>query len=59
MNGSNVGTNSNTYTPVAAGTLTCTVTASNAGGPGTPAVSNSVTVNAAVTGGNLLLLGVG
>lgn len=59
LNGSNVGTNSNTYTPVASGALTCTVTASNAGGPGTPAVSNSVTVNAATTGGDLLLLGVG
>jgi len=49
LDGSNVGTNSSSYTPVAAGTLTCTVTPSNAGGAGTPAVSNSVTV---VAGGN-------
>lgn len=50
LDGSNVGTDSSSYTPVAAGTLTCTVTASNAGGAGTPAVSNSVTVSAAASG---------
>ena len=50
LDGGNVGTNGSSYTPVAAGTLTCTVTASNAGGAGTPAVSNSVTVSAAASG---------
>ena len=49
LDGSNVGTDSSSYTPVAAGTLTCTVTASNAGGAGTPAVSNSVTVSSGGT----------
>lgn len=60
LDGSNVGTDSSTYTPVASGTLTCTVTASNAGGPGTPAVSNSVTVTAVGgSGSRIMLLGVG
>jgi len=45
LNGSNVGTDSSSYTPLATGTLTCTVTASNAAGAGSPAVSNSVTVS--------------
>lgn len=44
-NGSNVGTNASTYIPVASGSLTCTVTASNGDGAGTPAVSNAVVVD--------------
>lgn len=56
LDGANVGTNSNTYTPVASGSLTCTVTASNAGGAGTPAVSNTATVTAA---GGVAILGGG
>lgn len=43
-NGSNVGANQNTYVPVTGDighTITCTVTASNAGGSGTPATSNA------------------
>lgn len=47
LDGSNVGTDANTYTPVAAGSLTCEVTASNAGGS-TPATSNSATVSTGV-----------
>jgi len=49
LDGSNVGTDANTYTPVAAGSLTCVITATNAGGS-TPATSNAVTVSAASTG---------
>jgi hypothetical protein len=44
--GVNVGTDSNTYTPVTTGSLTCTVTASNASGAGTPQVSNTATIAA-------------
>ena len=43
LDGSNVGTNASTYAPVATGSLTCVVTASNAGGSGTPATSNAAT----------------
>ncbi len=52
LDGVNVGTDANTYAPVAAGSLTCTVMASNSGGPGTPAVSNAVTVSAPAASGS-------
>ncbi len=45
LNGANVGTNANAYTSVSAGAVTCTVTASNGDGAGTPAVSNIVAAN--------------
>jgi hypothetical protein len=46
LGGGNVGTNASAYTPVSAGTLTCVVTASNAGGAGSPATAAGVTINA-------------
>lgn len=60
LDGENVGTNQNTYVPVAAGELVCEVTASNAGGPSDPETSNAVTVEEpppAIGGSLLLLLG--
>ncbi|TIX73395.1 MAG: hypothetical protein E5V25_05390 [Mesorhizobium sp.] len=52
-NGSNVGTNQNTYVPVSGdigNTITCTVTATNAAGSGTPAESAATAAVAAATG---------
>lgn len=45
LDDNNVGTNANTYAPVSSGSLTCTITASNGDGAGTPAVSNAVVVD--------------
>lgn len=51
--GANVGTNQNTYVPVTGdigNTITCTVTATNAAGSGTPAESAATAAVAAATG---------
>lgn len=59
LNGSDIGgATSSTYVAISAGSLTCVVTASNAGGPGTPATSNAATVTLpAGDRSRLLLLG--